>query len=220
MDGIHDVGGKLGFGPIGITTDEPAFHEAWEGRMFGIVRSMSRPTDWNVDKFRHTRELEDPVTYLTRPYFDQWYKVYACMFVGSGIATVTELASGQSDGTRPEGLSAPMAPEQVAEAKNGATSFVRPYDEAPTFQVGDAVLGRLISPVGHCRLPAYVRGRPGKIADYRGAHIFADDSAHGKIRPEPLYSVVFKLSDLFPEREGSEDQVYLDLWESHLESDG
>lgn len=218
MDGIHDLGGKLGFGPIGVSTDEPAFHEAWEGRMFGIVRSMSRPANWNLDKFRHTRELEEPVTYLTRPYFDQWYKVYACMFVGSGIATVSELASGQSDGSRPEGLAPPMPPEKVAEAKNAAVSFERPYDQAPRFQVGDAVRGRLITPVGHCRLPAYVRGHPGKIAGYRGAHIFADASAHGEIRPEPLYSVVFKLSDLFPEREDSKDQVYLDLWESHLEA--
>ena len=219
MDGIHDVGGKLGFGPIGVTYVEPAFHAPWEGRMFGIVRAMSRPPDWNVDKFRHTRELEDPVLYLTRPYFDQWYKVYSCMFVGSGIATVAELASGQSDGTRPEGLPPPMAPKTVAEAKNGGASFERPYDDKPRFEVGDSIRGRLITPVGHCRLPAYVRGHPGKIAAYRGAHLFADASAHNEERAEPLYSVVFKLSDLFPERQDSADQVYLDLWESHLEPD-
>ncbi|WP_282610484.1 nitrile hydratase subunit beta [Pelagibius sp. Alg239-R121] len=219
MDGIHDVGGKLGFGPIGITSDEPPFHAPWEGRMFGIVRSMARPSDWNVDKFRHTRELEDPVLYLTRPYFDQWYKVYACMFVGSGVLTVAELASGESDGTSPEGLPEPMAADAVDGAKNGGASFERPYDAKPKFEVGDTARARLITPVGHCRLPAYVRGHLGKIADYRGAHLLADASAHNEERSEPLYSVAFKLSDLFPEREGSTDQVYLDLWESHLEND-
>jgi nitrile hydratase len=217
MDGIHDVGGKLGFGPIRVTEDDPPFKEAWEGRMLGIARAISRPGDWNSDKFRHSRELEDPVLYLTRPYFDQWYKAYACMLVGSDIVTVEELASGQAEGDRPEELAPPMPAEKVAEAKLGGATFDRPYDRQPAFQTGDRVRARLISPTGHCRLPAYVQGHFGEIADYYGAHVLADASAHDEERIEPLYSVRFLIADLFPEQDAADDWVYLDLWESHLD---
>jgi len=217
MDGIHDVGGKLGFGPIKVTHDDAAFGQAWEGRMLGIARAISRPKDWNSDKFRHTRELEDPVLYLTRPYFDQWYKAYACMLVGAGVVTVAELAAGKSDGSRPKELPQPMPAETVAKAKQGGAQFERPYDEAPAYKIGDRVRASLISPTGHCRLPAYVRGHFGEVVDYYGAHVVADAAAHNEVKLEPLYSVRFLISDLFPERTGAADRVCLDLWESHLD---
>ena len=51
MDSIHDLGGRQGFGPI--VTDEPdePFHAAWEARLLGIVRAMSRPSGWTIDRF-------------------------------------------------------------------------------------------------------------------------------------------------------------------------
>ncbi|MFY0612801.1 MAG: nitrile hydratase subunit beta [Hyphomicrobiaceae bacterium] len=218
MDGIHDVGGKLGFGPINITHDDPPFKEDWEGRMLGIARAISRPSDWNSDKFRHTREHEEPVRYLTRPYFDQWYKAYACMLVGSGVITIEELGSGVSNGKEATGLPTPMPPEKVATAKLAGASFARPYDGSPNHQVGDIVRARVMSPTGHCRLPAYVRGHSGQIVSYHGAHVVADASAHNEKVIEPLYTVRFQLSELFPERAGSTDRVHLDLWERHLEA--
>ena len=35
MNGLHDLGGMDGFGAIERETDEPVFHEQWEGRVFG-----------------------------------------------------------------------------------------------------------------------------------------------------------------------------------------
>ena len=32
MDGIHDLGGKQGFGPVRYTLNAPAFHARWEVR--------------------------------------------------------------------------------------------------------------------------------------------------------------------------------------------
>lgn len=217
MDGIHDVGGKLGFGPVKTNDNEPAFHAPWEGRMYGISRMIGGLGDLNLDKFRHTRELEDPVEYLTRGYYDQWYKAYACMLVGSGIVTMEELVSGVSSGPKPQNLPDPMAAKDVAAAINTGVSFDRDYDGKPEFEVGDKVRGRMISPTGHCRLPAYVRGYAGQITAYHGAHVLADTSAHNQEVIEPLYTVCFSLGDLFPERRGSHDRVHLDLWESHLE---
>ena len=110
MDGIHDLGGRQGFGPVETREPDEVFHAPWEGRVWGIVRAMTRPADWSIDWFRHCRELIDPVDYLTRPYFDQWVQTYAAMLVNSGAATVEEVASGRSQSTL-SGLKPPMPPE-------------------------------------------------------------------------------------------------------------
>ena len=70
---------------------------------------------------------------------------------------------------------------------------------------------------GHCRLPAYARGRAGRIHAYHGAHIFADDSAKGIERADHIYSVVFEAGALWPEAADRRDRVFLDLWEPYLE---
>jgi nitrile hydratase subunit beta len=87
MDGIHDVGGEQGFGRVEPTAEEPPFKQDWEARLVGIFRAITRPreADWNAYKFRFTREQLPPIEYLTRPYFDQWYRTYAAMLLGSGL---------------------------------------------------------------------------------------------------------------------------------------
>ena len=37
MDGIHDLGGMHGFGPVEPEDDEPVFHAPWEGRTLGLM---------------------------------------------------------------------------------------------------------------------------------------------------------------------------------------
>ena len=96
MDGIHDLGGRHGFGKIDVNKAEVQFHEPYEGRVRSIVHAITQAPDWSIDWFRHCRELIDPTDYLTRPYFDQWAQTYSAMLVNSGWATVEELASGKS----------------------------------------------------------------------------------------------------------------------------
>ena len=43
MNGIHDMGGMHGFGPVVAEAREPVFHEEWERRMFGIRRAVTLP---------------------------------------------------------------------------------------------------------------------------------------------------------------------------------
>jgi nitrile hydratase len=115
MDGIHDLGGREGFGPINVDEKEEPFHEPWEARVFGIARAISRPDDWNIDWFRHCRELIDPIDYLTRAYFDQWLMTYAAMMVNSSMATVEELASGHSQAPL-SGFPPPLPPSAITTA--------------------------------------------------------------------------------------------------------
>ena len=37
MNGIHDMGGMHGFGPVPREKDEPVFHAPWEGRVYAMA---------------------------------------------------------------------------------------------------------------------------------------------------------------------------------------
>ena len=87
MDGVHDLGGVQGFGPLDIDRDERAFHHDWEARMWGLNEAMTGDPGWTIDWWRHVRELILPLDYLSRPYFDQWAQVYAALLIDSGFAT-------------------------------------------------------------------------------------------------------------------------------------
>lgn len=216
MDGIHDLGGRQGFGRIASEEKEEPFHEPWEGRVRGIVNAMGRPADWNIDWFRHCRELIDPLDYLSRPYFDQWVQTYCAMLVNSGLATIEELTTGKSTASV-TGLSPPMTAEDVATAQTGAVRFDREVAAPPRFAIGDKVRANALGTTGHTRLPGYVRGHVGVIEDYHGAHVLPDAHALGEDRAEALYTVGFDAAELWPEAAGRRDRVYLNLWESYLE---
>ena len=216
MDGIHDLGGKQGFGRIDVLEEEVPFHEPWEARLLGITRAMQRAPDWNLDRFRFTRECIDPVDYLQRPYFDQWLQTYAALMIGSGVATIEELATGRSNaGTA--NLGAPMAPQAVASAKKAMARFDRPDGKAPRFAIDDRVRASPHGAPGHTRLPAYVRGRIGQIMRHHGSHVLPDANARGVEKSEPLYTVGFAAAELWPEAASRSDRVFVDLWESYLE---
>ena len=40
MNGVHDMGGMHGMGPIKPEPNEPVFHEPWEGRVYGLGLSL------------------------------------------------------------------------------------------------------------------------------------------------------------------------------------
>jgi nitrile hydratase len=216
MDGIHDLGGRQGFGKVDTGEPEKAFHSDWEARAFAIIRAMRKAPGWTIDKFRFTREQIKPADYLIRPYYDQWLQCYAALMVGSGIASVEEIASGHMQ-TGPAGLGPPPGLDSVAAAqKKASVTFDRPEGSAPAFCAGSSVQTKPHATSGHTRLPSYIRGHTGTVSHVRGSFVFPDDSAKGIERAELLYTVAFKASDLWP-REGCTHLVHLDLWESYLD---
>jgi nitrile hydratase len=216
VDGIHDLGGRQGFGEIDVNEPDEQFHEPWEARVRGMVNAMSRAPDWSLDWFRHCRELIDPSDYLGRPYFDQWVQTYCAMLVNSRIATVSELASGKSD-TPASGMAAPMSAGDVKSTRLGARTYDREIDAAPAFSVNDPVRANTHGIPGHTRLPAYVRSYAGRIFRHHGAHVFPDANALGEKRFEHLYTVGFAASELWADAQPRRATVYLNLWESYLE---
>lgn len=218
MDGIHDLGGRQGFGKIDVNEPEQQWHEPYEARVRCIVHTLTRAPDWSIDWFRHCRELINPVDYLTRPYFDQWAQTYSAMLVNSGWATVNEISTGKASSVI-EGLPAPMTESQAKAIVLKEILFSADIDAKPKYRIADNI--RTVTKVapGHTRLPQYARGKPGRIINHHGAHIFADAMAVNEKRYEHLYTVEFDLTQLWPEATQSIDTVSLDLWESHLESD-
>lgn len=216
MDGIHDLGGRQGFGRVETDEEEVPFHSDWEARAYAIVRAMTKVPGWTLDRFRYTREQIEPSDYLTRPYYDQWIQSYAALMVESGIADLDELSTGKSKGKAPD-LNAPAAPGSVdAEKKAAGVTFDRPYDKAFAFAAGEKVKTKPHVPSGHTRLPGYARGQRGVITHVRGAFVLPDRAAEGVDQPEPLYTVAFAADDLWP-GEGHQHLVHIDLWESYLE---
>jgi nitrile hydratase subunit beta len=216
MDGVHDIGGREGFGRVNWEDDEgyESFHADWEARLFAIAMQLfaqwrGKPELWTLDWFRHVRERLDPVDYLTRPYFDQWAQCLFAILIDNGAVTLAEVIGAQGTAVAmPEGKRA-QAPAAES-ARDGAA--------APAFQVGTPVRTASLIGSDHTRLPGYVRGRIGRIHSSHGPQIFADASARGDIRCEPLYTVAFAAADLWPEAAGRRDVIYVDLWESYLEA--
>jgi nitrile hydratase len=216
MDGVHDIGGREGFGRVDWEDEEgyEPFHADWEARLFVMAMQLfaqwrDTPEVWTLDWFRHVRERLDPVDYLTRPYFDQWAQCLFAVLIDNGTVTLEEVIGNTGTAVAiPESKGARVP--AAAPARDGAA--------APAFQIGHPVRTASLIGSDHTRLPGYVRGRIGHIHSYHGPQIFADASARGDIRREPLYTVAFAAADVWPEAAGRRDMIYVDLWESYLEA--
>jgi nitrile hydratase len=216
MDGVHDLGGREGFGPIVDKHDERPFHADWEMRAFGIKEVSAVSSNWTIDWFRHCRELVAPVEYLTRPYFDQRLTTRVAQLIAEGYLTFDEIKRGPS-ALAPKPDLPPQTPEAARAFAKSPVSFAVNVNSAPRFALGATVRCRLDGASGHTRLPGYVRGRAGVIHSHHGGHALPDAAARGEHRGEHLYTVGFASSDLWPEAKGSDDRVFVDLWESYLE---
>ena len=95
MNGVHDMGGMQGFGPVVSEAGEPPFHAPWEGRVLGLQRAILYTRAWNIDVFRHAQEQLPGATYLTVSYYHRWLLSLSRTAVERGLVTQEELDSGQ-----------------------------------------------------------------------------------------------------------------------------
>jgi nitrile hydratase subunit beta len=91
MNGIHDMGGMDGFGPIERETDEPVFHEPWEGRVLALTRGCGAWGKWNIDKSRFGIEQMAPAEYLRASYYEKWLWRLEKLLVDAGMVTREEI---------------------------------------------------------------------------------------------------------------------------------
>lgn len=89
---------------------------------------------------------------------------------------------------------------------------------APKFKQGDAIQVRNINPVGHTRLPRYVRGKRGVIDRDHGVFSFPDTGAHGQgEKPQHVYSVRFTAQELWGTDAPADGSLYIDLFDDYCE---
>lgn len=219
MDGIHDLGGKQGYGPVDVE-DEYGFHHDWEGREWGIAQCARTP-GITIDWWRHCRELIMPVDYLDRPYLDSWAQTDFATYIEAGWITLEEVRTGKSlvePGEKRDPPPVRSLAEVLADDHAKGIRYDAEIDAPPVFDIGQGVKTASHGYAGHTRLPQYARARQGTIHAHHGAHVFPDRSAEGVEIHQHLYTVMFMASELWAEAEGSKDKVYLDLWESYLET--
>jgi nitrile hydratase subunit beta len=217
MNGVHDMGGFQGMGPVRPETNEPVFHERWEARVFALARSMGALGKWNIDASRYQREQIPAADYLRMSYYEIWLTGLSELLVKKGLLTREELAHGRpSPGSHraTPALTADRVPSLIS---RGSPSN-RDTQAAQRFQVGQSVRTRNMHPQGHTRLPRYARAKLGTIERVHGVFVFPDTNAlfQGE-KPQSLYCVKFTAHELWGEQAPARDSVNMDLWEDYLE---
>lgn len=220
MNGIHDMGGMHGMGPVlpEPQATEPVFHEVWEGRVYAITRAIGAWRKWNIDTGRYHIELIPPAEYLRMSYYEKWFTRMVALLIKTGLVTAEEVAAGKAvAGSKKE--TPALRPEAVpGVALNRNIPASTDPSIPPKFSKGQRVRTRNMQPLGHTRLPRYARGKTGEIDRDHGVHNLPDTNAHGQgPKRQHVYAVRFSARELWGPEASANDFVYLDLWDDYLE---
>ncbi len=218
MNGIHDMGGMHGMGPVHAEPNEPVFHEVWEGRVHALTRAIGAWGKWNIDRGRYYIERIAPADYLRMSYYEKWFTRTVELLIQTGMVTRQEVESGAPAPGSPR-LTPQLSPGQVP--ATALDRFIEPSRDPsirPRFKTGESVRARNPNPTGHTRLPRYARGKSGVIFRDHGVYNFPDTNADGRgPKRQHVYSVRFAARELWGEQASPRDFVHLDLWDDYLD---
>ncbi len=224
MDGIHDMGGMEGYGPVPYVADEPIdVGSRWQAFSGAAMFALLRSGRTNIDAHRHRIERLDPTRYLPISYWGRWLAAVEVAVVDQGIAEQAEVDRAVTAlGHHPDQTAPPprMHPVQSLESRDNDASFLRTIDRPRRFEVGDRVRTSPDPPQrGHHRLPRYVRGRTGVVVRAYPAFTFPDTMAHGDgEQPTYVYAVGFSARELWGPGGDPHQICHIDLFEPYLEA--
>ncbi len=227
MDGIHDLGGKHGFGAVVREPGEPVFHAKWEARVFAVMRGLGGVAVASSDHFRHGIERILPEAYLRHGYYGRWLGGLETLAIEAGVVDAAAIEARMRErGVEPSRCVAagaavrgarPPALDRAPLGRGAARALAAP----PRFALGDRVRTSRFPVPGHTRLPAYARGRVGAVVALHGGWVFPDDNAHGRGEsPCHLYTVAFAGEELWGTTAEPNAEVRLDLFEPYLHTAG
>ena len=215
MNGVHDLGGMHGFGPVELHDPALRFEYSWEPAVVAMQNAVDGPVI-NIDEFRHAIERMDPVHYLGSTYFEHWVESILEGCLAKGVFTEQQFAAREQALRTGAAISRGPSGTRSARRRDGHP-FRRQPTAPPLFAPGDHVRTKNIQPPGHTRLARYARDKQGSIDAYRGCFVFPDTNAHGLGEsPQHLYSVRFEASELWGESAEPGASVFIDLFESYL----
>lgn len=216
MNGVHDMGGMDGFGPVRPEKNEPVFHEEWEGRVLAINRAMGYTGTWNGDTSRFAKERLEPDVYLGSSYYRRWALGLEWLLMDNGLVGADEFAAGHAlHPGKPLKRKLTLDKLKTLLARG---SYARPAGAPAQFKLSERVRMRNMHPKGHTRLPRYVRGHVGVIERIHGCHVFPDShAARREEDPQWLYTVRFDGRELWGESADPTLKVSVEAWEPYLE---
>jgi nitrile hydratase beta subunit len=217
VNGVHDMGGMMNFGPVVIDAGEALFHADWERDVFGMFVAMSALGLWNGALARSACESMPPAAYVSATYYEIWLSALERLVVSRRLITAEQLAAATPASA--ERAVPPHHSLRTSAAVPGTgLGRARDVDSSARFTVGDPVVTRNLNPVGHTRLPRYARDKPGVVERVHGAYVFPDAQALGRGEdPQWLYTVRFVGRDLWGEDADPTLSASIDAWESYLD---
>jgi nitrile hydratase beta subunit len=223
MNGVHDLGGTDGLGPVEVPEDEPVFRAEWEKAAFAMFSMPFRAGFFGVDMFRSGIEQMHPGAYLLSPYYEHWLHSAEHWGLEKGVLDLDEIEErtrfylDNPDAPLPEREDPELLAFVDGVVKAGAPA-ARPSDRAARFSVGDTVTVVDDSPYGHTRKARYVRGKTGVIERAHGTFIYPDSAGNGGPEaPEHVYTVKFTHEELWgAEAAEPNGVVYFDVWEPYI----
>lgn len=217
MNGLHDMGGMQHYGPVQAEAGEPLFHAPWEARAMAITVAMGATGQWNIDQSRSARESLPPREYLNSGYYGIWIRALEALMLSRGLLSREELACGEA--LAPGATLRPLRRDAVDAALAHGTPAARAATAPAAFAVGDRVRLRNMQPLGHTRLPRYVRGHTGMVEIVHGVHVFPDSHATQPAADEGhwLYTVRLDARELWGEQADPTVSVSVDAWEPYME---
>jgi len=202
MDGMHDLGGKQGFGPVRHSADAETFHAAWEKQANSLLALAVKNRLLNMDEYRHAIERMEPRHYLSASYYERSLTGLLTLLVEKGFVAREELerlANGPVPLSRASAPGRPNAPGRQS------------------FKAGDRVRVKEEFVPGHIRMPAYIRGKTGIVIAESPAYPFPDAHAHGvAAADESTYDVQFRADDLWP-NDADPALVHVGVFQSYLQ---
>ncbi len=202
MDGLHDLGGRQGFGPVVRQGHTEPFHNEAEIRIAAMWVRLVRHGVYNMDEYRHAIERMEPRHYMTASYYERTFTAVASLCVERGVFSAGELSAAAGFEVP---LSRPSREGRIADA------------QLPEIQVGDRVRVKDNFVPGHIRMPAYIRGKEGVVVGVSPAYPYPDAHGHGlQSAWQRSFDVRFSSRHLWPD--GAEDaEVQVGVFHSYLQ---
>src|ERR1700710_2953549 len=91
MDGMHDLGGRQGFGRVRYSLKAQPSQEPWENRVNALYSLAVKFGIFNMDEYRHAIERMEPRHYLSASYYERSLTSLATLCVEKGIVSREEL---------------------------------------------------------------------------------------------------------------------------------